>query len=79
MNPAVKAVFLSLLLATPSLAHAQTRDQAAAVPQEPTHYSDGEIQNILDWERLVAKANDYRQRKAAEEAARRDASSTRTE
>ena len=75
MKILMKAASLSLLLAWPMLAHAQAANgQPPAVPETSAHYSDGEIQTILDWERLVAQANEYRQRKAAEEAARIGAS-----
>jgi hypothetical protein len=70
----LKAASLSLLLAWPALAHAQVADVPPTIAENSAHYADGEMQTILDWQRLVAQANRYRYRLAAEKAARLAAS-----
>jgi hypothetical protein len=68
MKALLKAASLALALAAPLMSHAQAGDGRPATPQG--HYEDAETQTILDWQRVVQQANDYRYRKAAEEAAR---------
>jgi len=68
MKALLKAASLALVLAAPLMSHAQAADGRPATPQ--AHYEDSETQTILDWQRIVQQANDYRYRKAAEEAVR---------
>jgi opacity protein-like surface antigen len=68
MKVLLKAACLALVLASPLMSHAQAADGRPATPQG--HYEDAESQTIIDWQRVVQQANDYRYRKAAEEAAR---------
>ena len=70
MKALLKAASLALFLAAPLMSHAQGADGRPATPQG--HYEDAETQTILDWQRVVQQANEYRYRKAAEEAARTD-------
>ena len=70
---------LALCVAISSPALAQTPSDLAAIqneiasPYPLNRYHDGEEQAVLDWQRLVRKANEYRYRQAAKEAAERAA------
>ena len=78
MKTLLKAVPVSLLLAGAvfATAHAQAQDPRTARSDAPTHYAEGETQTILEWQRLVEQANQYRYRQAAEAARRTAASQT---
>ena len=78
MTRFLKALFLSGLLAAPALARAQAvgDDWIATHPYEQAERmpaGDGELQDVLEWERHVFEANQYRYRKLQEEWARRAA------
>jgi hypothetical protein len=68
MTRFLKAASLALLFAAPLMPHAQAADGRPATPQG--YSEDAETLSILDWQRLVQQANDYRYRKATEEAVR---------
>ena len=76
MKTLSKAIALSLLLSGAVLAGAHAQQPQPTRADDPAQFHDGETQTVLDWQRLVDQANQYRYRKAAEEATRTVASQT---
>jgi hypothetical protein len=73
MKPMLSVVAVVLFLTSPILAHAQSDDWLLMHPYEQperTPHGDMEIQDDLDWEKLVFQANEYRYRQEAEQTNR---------